>query len=245
MILFPAVDIRDGRAVRLAQGDYDRETIYNDDPLAAALDWVEAGATHLHVVDLDGALHGERRNVEHLRRIAGDSGVPVQYGGGLRDLAAIDAVLEAGAWRAVIGTAAFRDRKLVEEAVDSFGDRIVVSADARDGRIAAQGWTEATDLAATDAVAELSSVGVKTFVYTDIARDGMQTGTDIVGLQAVGAAAAGGKVIASGGVGTIEHLREIAALEDPAIEGVIAGKALYEKNFDIAEGHEALGVPTI
>lgn len=245
MILFPAVDIRDGRAVRLAQGDYDRETVYNDDPLAAAIDWVEAGATHLHVVDLDGALHGERRNVEHLRRITSDAGVPVQYGGGLRDLAAIDAVLEAGAWRAVIGTAAFRDRKLVEEAVEVFGERIVVSADARDGRIAAQGWTEATDLAVTDAVAELSAAGVQTFVYTDITRDGMQTGTDLAGLQAAGAAAGGGKVIASGGVGTLDHLSEIAALGDASIEGVIAGKALYEKNFTIAEGHSALGISTL
>ena len=245
MILFPAVDIRDGHAVRLAQGDYAQETIYNDDPLAAASDWVEAGATHLHVVDLDGALHGERRNVEHLRRIAGDTGVPVQYGGGLRDLAAIDAVLEAGAWRAVIGTAAFRDRALVEEAIGAFGDRIVVSADARNGRIAAQGWTEATDLAATDAVRELASVGVKTFVYTDIERDGMQTGTDVKGLNAVSAAASGGKVIASGGVGSLEHLRELAELQNPAIEGVIAGKALYEKNFTIAEATQVLAAPTI
>jgi phosphoribosylformimino-5-aminoimidazole carboxamide ribotide isomerase len=245
VILFPAVDIRDGRAVRLAQGDYDRETVYNDDPLAAATDWVEAGATHLHVVDLDGALHGERRNVEHLRRIAGDLGVPVQYGGGLRDLAAIDSVLEAGAWRAVIGTAAFRDRKLVEEAVESFGDRIVVSADARDGRIAAQGWTEATDLSATDAVAELSGVGVKTFVYTDIARDGMETGTDIEGLSAVCSAAAGGNLIASGGVGTLAHLQDIVDLERSNLEGVIAGKALYEKNFTIEDAAAILSARTI
>ena len=235
MILFPAVDIRDGRAVRLTQGDYDREQIYNDDPLDAARDWVDQGATHLHVVDLDGALHGERRNVEHLRRIS-ELGVPVQYGGGLRDLSAIDAVLDAGAWRAVIGTAAFRDRELVEQAVGAFGDRIVVSADARDGKIAAQGWTEATELAATDAVKELAGAGVKTFVYTDIARDGMLTGTDLEGLGAVGAAAGSdAKVIASGGVGTLEHLSALKNLELPNLEGVIAGKALYEKKFTLAE----------
>lgn len=240
MILFPAVDIRDGKAVRLTQGDYDREQIYNDDPLAAALDWTGQGATHLHVVDLDGALSGERRNLEHLRRIAAEAGVPVQYGGGLRDLEAVGAAIEAGAWRAVIGTAAFRDRALVEAAVAEYGERIVVSADARDGRIAAQGWTEATDLAATDAVSELSAAGVKNFVYTDIARDGMLVGPDIEGLKSIASAAGDSEVIASGGVGSIDHLRELAALDVPNITAVIAGKALYEQKFTIAEALSVL-----
>lgn len=240
MILFPAVDIRDGKAVRLTQGDYDREQIYNDDPLAAALDWTGQGATHLHVVDLDGALSGERRNLEHLRRIAAESGVPVQYGGGLRDMEAVSAAIDAGAWRAVIGTAAFRDRALVESAVAEFGERIVVSADARDGRIAAQGWTEATDVAATDAVSELAAAGVKHFVYTDIARDGMLVGPDVEGLKSIAEAAGDSQVIASGGVGTVEHLRELAALDVPNINAVIAGKALYEHKFTIAEALAAL-----
>lgn len=240
MILFPAVDIRDGRAVRLTQGDYAREQVYNDDPAAAAADWAAQGATHIHVVDLDGALHGERRNLGQLARIAADTGLPVQYGGGLRDIEAIDAALQAGAWRAVIGTAAFRDRGLVEAAVAEFGDRIVVSADARDGRIAAQGWTEATDIAATDAVAELAAVGVKTFVYTDIARDGMLVGPDLEGLGAIGAAAGEGNVIASGGVGSLEHLAQLAALELANLEGVIAGKALYEKKFTLEEALRTL-----
>lgn len=240
MILFPAVDIRDGRAVRLTQGDYDREQVYNDDPLAAAQDWASQGATHLHVVDLDGALHGERRNLDHLRRIAEETGLPVQYGGGLRDIESIASAIESGAWRAVIGTAAFRDRPLVEAAVAEFGDRIVVSADARDGRIAAQGWTEATDLAATDAVTELRSVGVKTFVYTDIARDGMLVGPDVEGLRLIGAAAGDGNVIASGGVGTLAHLEGLAGLDLPNLEGVIAGKALYEKKFTLEEALRTL-----
>lgn len=240
MILFPAVDIRDGHAVRLTQGDYDREQIYNDDPLAAGIDWVGQGATHLHVVDLDGALSGERRNLEHLRRIASEAGVPVQYGGGLRDLESLKAAFDAGAWRAVIGTAAFRDRPFVESALAEYGDQIVVSADARDGRIAAQGWTEATDLAATDAVGELASAGVKTFVYTDIARDGMLTGPDIEGLKSIAQAAGASEVIASGGVGSIEHLRELASLDAPNINAVIAGKALYERKFTIAEALDAL-----
>lgn len=240
MILFPAVDIRDGHAVRLTQGDYDREQIYNDDPLAAAQDWAAQGATHLHVVDLDGALTGERRNLEHLRRIAAETGLPVQYGGGLRDLDSVAAAIEAGAWRAVIGTAAFRDRPLVEAAIAEYGDRIVVSADARDGRIAAQGWTEATDLAATDAVSELRAVGVKTFVYTDIARDGMLVGTDLDGLRAVAAAAGDGNVIASGGVGELADLEALGALGLPNLEGVIAGKALYEKRFTLEEALRTL-----
>ncbi|MGH2959786.1 MAG: 1-(5-phosphoribosyl)-5-[(5-phosphoribosylamino)methylideneamino]imidazole-4-carboxamide isomerase [Solirubrobacterales bacterium] len=240
MILFPAVDIRDGHAVRLTQGDYDREQIYNDDPLAAAEDWAAQGATHLHVVDLDGALHGERRNLEHLTRISQGTGLPVQYGGGLRDIEAVSAALDAGAWRAVIGTAAFRNRSLVEEAVREFGDRIVVSADARDGRIAAQGWTEATDLAATDAVTELRAVGVKTFVYTDIARDGMLVGTDLEGMRSISTAASDGNVIASGGVGELSDLQNLVDLDLPNLEGVIAGKALYEKRFTLSEALNTL-----
>lgn len=240
MILFPAVDIRDGRAVRLTQGDYDREQVYNDDPAAAAGDWAAQGATHLHVVDLDGALSGERRNLEHLRRIASSTGLPVQYGGGLRDLESVEAAIEAGAWRAVIGTAAFRDRPFVEQALSRFGDAIVVSADARDGRIAAQGWTEATDIPVTDAVESLAQAGVKTFVYTDIARDGMLVGTDLEGLSAVAAAAGESNVIASGGVGELAHLEALSALGLANLEGVIAGKALYEERFTLAEALRTL-----
>lgn len=241
MFLFPAIDIRDGNAVRLSQGDYSREQVYNEDPLDAALDWVEQGATHLHVVDLDGALHGERRNIEHLRRICDQCSVPVQYGGGLRDIESIASALDAGAWRAIIGTAAFRDRALVERAVTEYGERIVVSADARDGRIAAEGWTEATDLSVTDAVGELTAVGVETFVYTDIERDGMLVGPDLAGLSAVAAAAEGGNVIASGGIGELEHLQSVAAIDAANISAVIAGKALYERKFTIAQAHAALG----
>jgi phosphoribosylformimino-5-aminoimidazole carboxamide ribotide isomerase len=240
VILFPAVDIRDGRAVRLTQGDYDREVVYFDQPLDAARDWAEQGATHLHVVDLDGALHGERRNLDHLRAISASTELPVQYGGGLRDIEALSAAVEAGAWRVVIGTAAFRDREFVEQALAQFGDRVVISADARDGRIAAQGWTEATDLAATEAVAQLSALGARTFVYTDITRDGMLTGPDIDGLKSIAEAAGPANVIASGGVGSLEHLTALAALGLDNLEGVIAGKALYEQRFTLAEALSAI-----
>lgn len=236
MILFPAVDIRDGRAVRLVQGDYARETVYFDDPLEAARAWEEQGATHLHVVDLDGARSGERRNLEQLRRICEQTALHVQYGGGLRDAEALEQALAAGAWRVVIGTAAFRDRPFLERAVADHGSSVVVSADARDGRIAAQGWTEATEIELTKAVAELSAAGVRAFVHTDIARDGMLSGTDLDGLRAVAAAAGDAVVVASGGVGSLEDLDAVAALDLANVEGVIAGKALYEGRFTLAEG---------
>lgn len=240
MILFPAVDIRGGRAVRLTQGDYEREQVYFDDPLAAARDWADQGATHLHVVDLDGARSGQRRNLDQLERIAAETSLPVQYGGGLRDMAALDAAVAAGAWRVVIGTAAFRDREFLEAAVARHKERIVVSADARTGRISAQGWTEATDLLATDAVAELAAAGVETFVYTDIERDGMLVGTDLDGLRAVAEAAGEARVIASGGVGELAHLDALKALALPNLEGVIAGKALYERRFTLADALERI-----
>jgi phosphoribosylformimino-5-aminoimidazole carboxamide ribotide isomerase len=204
------------------------------------MDWVDQGATHLHVVDLDGARDGERRNLDHLERIVSAAGVPVQYGGGLRDMASISAAIEAGAWRAVIGTAAFRDRSLVEAAVAEYGNRIVVSADARDGMIAAQGWTEATEIAATDAVKELSAAGVQTFVHTDIARDGMLVGPDLDGLRGICAAAGSAGVIASGGVGSLDHLSQLVALGEPNLTSVIAGKALYEGKFSITDALAAL-----
>lgn len=240
MILFPAVDIRDGRAVRLTQGDYAREQVYFDDPLLAAEDWWGQGATHLHVVDLDGALHGERRNLDHLHRIAQSTGLSIQYGGGLRDIQAIEAAFEAGAWRVVIGTAAFTDRRFLEGAVERYAGRVVVSADARGGMIAAQGWTQTTEIPSTDAVRELSQSGVGTFVYTDIARDGMLTGTDLEGLEAVATAAGSANVIASGGVGSVEDLAELRGLNLENLEGVIAGKALYEGRFTLSEALAAL-----
>ena len=164
----------------------------------------------------------------------------MQYGGGLRDMDSLAAAIDAGAWRVVIGTAAFRDRDFVERALAEYGGRVVVSADARDGRIAAQGWTEATDIAVTDAVGELAAAGVQTFVYTDIARDGMLVGTDLEGLKAVADAAGESFVIASGGVGELAHLAALRDLGLRNLEGVIAGKALYERRFTLAEALRTL-----
>lgn len=240
MELFPAIDIRDGKAVRLTQGDYDREQIYNQDPLAAAMAWVQQGARWLHVVDLDGALSGERRNIQHLSAIAQTSGVPVEYGGGIRDLDAVKQALDVGVQRVILGTAAFKDPVFLDAAVSHAPEAVVVSIDARDGMIASDGWTSATTLRATEAVAEMAARGVNTFVYTDIARDGMLTGPNIPALREICAAAAGAQVIASGGVGELSDLADLAATKLPNLEGVIVGKALYEQKFNVTEALELL-----
>jgi phosphoribosylformimino-5-aminoimidazole carboxamide ribotide isomerase len=241
MILLPAVDIRGGRAVRLRQGRFDDETVYADDPLQAARSFVEAGARALHVVDLDGARAGEPRSTGHLRRIAGELGVPVQFGGGLRSSAAVADALDAGAERVVLGTAALTDRDLLDAAVADWGERVAVAVDVRGGRVAVAGWTEATDLGAVEVVERLGARGVSRFVYTDVDRDGMLGGPD---LEAVGriAAAVRGSFTYSGGVGSLDHLRALAGLGLGNLDGVISGKALYERRFDVRAGQEALAV---
>lgn len=179
MILYPAVDIRAGRAVRLRQGDYDAETVYEDDPLDAARRWVAEGGRALHVVDLDGARDGEPRALEHLQRIAAGAGVPVQYGGGLRTARDIEAAVEAGATRVVLGTAAYRDLELLDHAVEHHRHRLVVSVDARGGTVATSGWTQQTELPATEAISRLADRGVGSFIYSSIERDGTLEGPDL------------------------------------------------------------------
>ena len=241
MILFPAIDIADGRAVRLRQGRFEDETVYADDPLEAARDWVGAGAGHLHVVDLDGAREGEPRSLEHLERIAG-LGVPVQYGGGLRSIEAVHAAFAAGAKRAILGTAAFRDLDLLDDAVLTYGDRIAVGVDVRGGNVATAGWTETMALSAPDAIVALQDRGVRTFIYTDADLDGMQSGPVLDDVRAV-AAAVRGRFVYSGGIGTVEHLRALRDLRLLNLQGVISGKALYERAFTVEEGILALSAP--
>lgn len=239
MILYPAVDIRDGRAVRLRRGDFDAETVYSDDPLDAARRWVEGGARVLHVVDLDGARAGRPVALDALRRIAADAGVPVQYGGGLRTAADVDAAVAAGAARVVLGTAAYRDVDVLDHAVAAHGDRLVVSVDARRGMVAAAGWTEQTDLPALDVIARLSDRGVRAFVYSSIERDGTLEGPDLEEVRRV-AAAVRGRFVYSGGVGRLEDLAALAGLRQVNLAGVIVGSALYEGRFTLAEGIAAL-----
>jgi phosphoribosylformimino-5-aminoimidazole carboxamide ribotide isomerase len=239
VILYPAIDILDGKAVRLVQGRFEDATTYHDDPLEAAQSWVDAGARFLHVVDLDGARVGEPRSLEHLRRIAHATGVPVQYGGGLRTLTAVREALRAGAERAVVGTAAFRDVDFLDDILTAFGPRIVVSVDVRDGMISTSGWTQTTKMPAADAIRRLGDRAVRSFVYTDVNRDGRLEGPDLEGVRKV-AEAVRGRFLYSGGIGSLDHLRALAGLRQVNLAGVIVGKALYERRFTVAEGQAAL-----
>jgi phosphoribosylformimino-5-aminoimidazole carboxamide ribotide isomerase len=242
MILYPAIDIMGGKAVRLVEGRFEDATTYNDDPLAAAKSWVAAGARFLHVVDLDGARSGEPKSLDHLRRIVHETGIPVQYGGGLRTLPAVREALRAGAERAIVGTAAFSDVDFLDDIVSAFGPRVVVSVDVRDGMIATAGWTQTTQMPAQDAIERLTARGVRSFVYTDVSRDGKLSGPDLDGVKQV-AETVRGRFLYSGGIGTLDDLRSLAELRQVNLAGVIAGKALYEKRFTVAEGQAALDTP--
>jgi phosphoribosylformimino-5-aminoimidazole carboxamide ribotide isomerase len=239
VILYPAIDILDGKAVRLVQGRFEDATTYHDDPLDAAQSWVDAGARYLHVVDLDGARAGEPHSIEHLRRIAQGTGVPVQYGGGLRTTDAVREALRAGAERVIVGTAAFRDIDFLDDILQAFGPRVVVSVDARDGHVATAGWTETTQLPAEDAIRRLGERGVASFVYTNVDRDGGLEGPDLDEVTRI-AEAVRGRFLYSGGIGASEHLAALAGLRQVNLAGVIVGKALYEKRFTLAQGQAAL-----
>ena len=239
MILYPAIDIRDGHAVRLVRGDYADERVYDADPVDAARRWVEQGARFLHVVDLDGAREGRPVNLGHVRRIADSVDAPVQVGGGVRDETAVEAVLGAGARRAVLGTAAHADPDLLGELVAEHGERIVASVDARGGEVAVSGWTERTGTDVQELISELASRGVRRFVYTPVEVDGTLEGPALVALRAVVAGVEGG-LIYSGGVGTLDDLRALAGLGATNLDGVIVGRALYERRFTVAEGQAVL-----
>jgi phosphoribosylformimino-5-aminoimidazole carboxamide ribotide isomerase len=234
--LFPAIDIRNGRVVRLSQGEAHRETAYRDDPLEQAEEFVSQGATWIHVVDLDRAF-GTGDNVAAITGIAHRVGarVRLQVGGGLRSLPAIEAILDLGVRRAVLGTAAIDDPSLVREAVSRFGaDRFAAGLDTRAGMVATRGWVHTTPFSAGEACHRLVEEGIQTVIYTDVARDGMLTGPDIAG--AVQLARTGAAVIASGGVGQLADIREVAGA---GLAGVIVGRALYEGRFTLGEALEA------
>ncbi len=239
MILLPAIDIADGRAVRLVQGDFGAETVYSDSPLQAARAWVDAGARCLHVVDLDGARTGAPQNLHHVERIAGELGVPVQVGGGLRSVEAVRDAVGAGAARVVLGTAAFTDVDFLDEVVAELGDRTVVSVDTRGGLVSTAGWTHTTDLPAAEVIARMQDRGVRFFVFTNVDRDGMLEGPDLDEVRRV-ATVVRGRFMYSGGIGRREDLAALAALRQVNLTGVIVGKALYERRFTVAEGQAAL-----
>lgn len=239
MILLPAIDIRDGRAVRLERGDFAKETVYVDDPLDAARTWAEEGARQLHVVDLDGARVGEPQNLDHLRRITSELTVPVQYGGGLRSLVAVRDALAAGAGRVVVGTAAYNDLEFLDSIVQTFGVRVAVAIDVRDGNVSVSGWTQTTQMPARDVIQRLQARGVRQFVYTNVDRDGMLEGPDLNEVRDVSECIRG-RFLYSGGIASLDDLRALKELRLVNLAGVISGKALYEKRFTVAEGNAAL-----
>jgi phosphoribosylformimino-5-aminoimidazole carboxamide ribotide isomerase len=239
VILYPAIDIAEGKAVRLVQGDFDAQTVYADSPLEAARAWVDAGARYLHIVDLDGARHGTPQNLHELERVVAELGVPVQYGGGLRSVEAVAGAIAAGASRAILGTAAFADVDFLDEVVGRFGERIVVSVDTRGGFVSTSGWTETTELPAGAVIDRMQDRGVRTFVFTNVDRDGLLGGPDLDEIRAV-AAVVRGRFMYSGGIGRREDLAALSALRQVNLSGVIVGKALYEGRFTVAEGQAAL-----
>jgi phosphoribosylformimino-5-aminoimidazole carboxamide ribotide isomerase len=239
MILLPAVDIRDGRAVRLRQGRFDDETVYADDPLEAARSFVEAGARYLHVVDLDGARAGEPANLEQLERIAGELAVPVQYGGGLRSLQSVRAALSAGATRVVIGTAAYGDAEFLQTAVETWRQRVLVAVDVRGGHVSVSGWTRETRMRPEELIARLQQQGATRFVYTNADRDGMLEGVDLDEVRRISDAVRG-RFIISGGIGSLADLEALRDLRLLNLAGVISGKALYEGRFTVRAARDVL-----
>lgn len=231
MIIFPAIDIRQGKCVRLVQGDYNQETVYGDSPTAMALEWQRQGASYLHLVDLDGAKAGSTLNRDAILDVRKHVSIPIQVGGGIRSLPVIQAYIENGIDRVIIGTAAITNREFLILAVREFGDHIAVSIDARNGLVATDGWTETTDIKAIDLVKELETIGVQTIVYTDIYRDGMLSGPNFKELQGIQEMTSM-NVIASGGVTT---KADIQKLQDMNLYGAVIGKALYDGNLNLEE----------
>ncbi|MEZ7170561.1 1-(5-phosphoribosyl)-5-[(5-phosphoribosylamino)methylideneamino]imidazole-4-carboxamide isomerase [Sporosarcina sp. OR05] len=235
MILFPAIDIRDGKCVRLVQGDYGKEMIYHDSPAEMAKQWERQGATYIHVVDLDGAKTGNSLNEKAIAEIVQSVSVPIQVGGGIRTMDQVEAYCDLGVSRIIIGTAAIENPTFVKEAVATYGEKIAVSIDARNGFVATNGWTETSAVKAVDLLKELAVMGIKTVVYTDILKDGMLQGPNFEELQLMHEASHI-DIIASGGVSTEQ---DIAKLRDMQLYGAIIGKALYEGNISLETVMEA------
>jgi phosphoribosylformimino-5-aminoimidazole carboxamide ribotide isomerase len=239
MILLPAVDIRDGKAVRLRQGRFDDETVYADDPLEAARSFVDAGARFLHVVDLDGAREGEPANLDHLERITHELHVPVQYGGGLRSLASVRRALAAGAERVVLGTAAYTEPGFLEQALETWDPRVLVAVDVRGGHVSVAGWTKETQMLPEEVIRRMQRAGVTRFVYTNVDRDGMLEGPDLDEIRRISETVRG-RFLYSGGISSLDDLRRLKEMRLLNLAGVISGKALYEGRFEVAEARELL-----
>ena len=237
MYILPAIDILGGKAVRLKKGDYAEVTVYNDDPVEQARAFQDAGATWLHMVDLDGAKSGNADNIAVVERILAATQLKVEIGGGLRSMEVLARLADAGAARMVLGTALVRDPEFAQAAIEEYGDMLAAGIDAKSGEVAVTGWTEGSGITAHELAARMAELGYRHLVYTDIARDGMQTGIDETAYVAM-ASAFGYPVIASGGVAGIDDIRRLASAEQAhpgSIEGVIAGRAIYEGTLDLQE----------
>lgn len=242
MILFPAIDLKAGQCVRLLRGDMDQATVFNDDPAAQAAAFARAGCAWLHVVDLDGAFAGASVNQDAVTAILAAVDVPLQLGGGIRDMAAIETWLAAGVARVILGTAALRDPDLVRAACRAFPGRIVVGIDARGGRVAVEGWAETVDLAVVDLARRFEDCGVAAIVFTDVDRDGALEGVNVAATAAL-ARAISIPVIASGGVAGLADLEALKAAGESGIAGVISGRALYDGRLDLAAAIACLAAP--
>jgi len=239
MVILPAIDLKGGVCVRLRQGRADDVTTYNDDPAAQARDWRAQGGRELHVVDLDGAFAGTPRHAEVIRAIIAAFGGPVEVGGGLRTPETLAAVLDAGATRAIIGSAALESPEFLTRAVEQYGDRIAVGIDARGGFVQTRGWVTTTEVKATDLAKAVAAIGVKTIIYTDTATDGMLGGPNLAQMAAICDAAPGCQITASGGVSSAKDNANLLALGRPNLRAAIVGKALYDGRTTLAEMNAA------
>lgn len=231
MIIYPAVDIKDGKCVRLVQGEFDKVTVYSDDPVQMALKWESLGAEYLHVVDLDGARTGEAQNISITSEIAAKLGIPVQLGGGIRSIETIEKLISNGIQRVILGTSAVKNPDLVKQAIEIFKENIVIGIDAKDGMVAIDGWAKTSEFTAIGFANKMVELGAKTIIYTDISRDGMLKGPNLTAMKEM-ANSVDAEIIASGGVSS---LQDIKALKETGVSGVIVGKALYTGDVDLKE----------
>lgn len=236
MRIYPAIDIKDGKCVRLLQGRFSDVTVYGDDPVEMAKRWEAEGGEFIHVVDLDGALKGHGVNAEIIKNICKSVSVPVQTGGGIRTIEDIEAKLACGIRRVIIGTKAVSSPEFIKEAVEKYGDKIVIGIDAKDGYVAVEGWEKCSEFTAVEFAKQMAALGVKTIVYTDIATDGTLQGPNLAAMEEM-AKSVDADIIASGGVGSLEH---ITSLVPTGVEGVIVGRALYTGNVDLKKAIESV-----
>lgn len=234
MKIIPAIDLKNGRCVRLIQGKEDQETVYGEDPVEIALSFEEQGAEQIHLVDLDGAFRGESKNLEQVERIAQAVKVPLELGGGIRSLDDISRVFDLGVSFVIIGTIAVKNPKILEEAIQTFGNQLILGLDAKDGKVAVSGWVEITECSDEEFAIQWKQFGIDRVIYTDIARDGMLTGPNLSSLRRM-AISTGLKVTASGGVSSLDDLKQLAELERDGVDEVIVGKAIYERQLDLRE----------